>query len=68
MIGTIKKIFNVLDWITSRFDTVILWFKKFLADRKEKKIDKIIDNHDISSATDVMQSIKDKREKRRNSS
>lgn len=67
LFGTVKKIINIVDWVTSRYDGVKNYVKKKIKARRARKIRQAIDSNNKSHINKRLQDIVKKRRERRDS-
>lgn len=68
LLDTVKKLINIFDYLVSVRDKVKGYFRKLKRAYDEKKADNAVNSLDAGSVRGILSDIKEKRDKRRNSS
>lgn len=72
MFDNIKKLINIVDWVSKGYGKIKEWFVKWQRSRREKEVDKAIDKvasgGDLDDLESIILRIREKRAKRRDRS
>lgn len=68
MIGTLKSIIGIIDWITKRYDATKEQFKEWRRKAASRRIRRAVDSLDTDTIDDLMRKIKQKRRDRHDGS
>lgn len=61
----LRSVLRIIEFVTNKWDGFILWWKRLKRRAYENRVDAAVDANDNNAVSDIVQSIKDKRDKRR---